>query len=152
MAIYATWDDVVATYEQTVPEEHRPRIEMLLRQASAKLTALAPSLPTRLTAGTLDPDLPGALVVEAVLRVYRNPAGVTQQSTGPFSRSLGRDAAHAEIYFDPDSVKALLAGPDDLSSGIGTFKVGIPCPVPSLSGLDADGRYVYTPEVLRGFL
>lgn len=150
MAIYATWDDVVATYELDIPEAHRPRIEMLLKSASARLSALVPSLPARLAAGSVDPDLPAGLTVEAVLRVYRNPAGVTQQSTGPFSRSLSAGAARAEIYFDPESVRSLLEATDDHFAGVGTFHMGVPGPVVTVSALDTDGRYIYAPEQLRG--
>lgn len=150
MAVYATWDDVVTSYELPLPVTAKPRIESLLRQASARLTALVPSLPTRLDAGTLDPDLPGGLVVEAVLRVYRNPAGVTQQSTGPFSRSLSRDAARNEIFFDPATVQAILAPDAERSVGVGTFQLGIPAPVRPTSGLDGAARYPYPPEMAQG--
>jgi hypothetical protein len=149
MAVYATWDDVVATYELEIPETQQPRIEMLLRQASARLTALVPSLPARIEAGTLDPDLPGGMVVEAVLRVYRNPAGVTQQSTGPFSRSLNREAARNTIYFETEEVKALLAESNG-SLGIGTFRIGIPAPEGTREALDGSVGSTYIPEQVRG--
>lgn len=148
-AIYATWDDVVATYELDMPPAAQPRIEKLLAQASARLTALVPSLPARLGAGTVDPELPSGMCVEAVLRVYRNPAGVTQQSTGPFSRSLHATAARNEVYFDTDQIKLLLAGAND-SLGIGTFRVGIPAPVGTRMDLDGTEWSSYTPEQLRG--
>lgn len=150
MADYATWADVTVAYELPMPEEHRPRIEALLTQASVRLTALVPSLPARLTAETVNPELPKGMVVEAVLRVYRNPAGVTQQSSGPFSRSLSKDAARPEIYFDPAQVTALLNSPSELSPGVGTFRVGIPAPLVTRAALDADGWYTYTPEQLQG--
>lgn len=149
MAIYATWDDVVATYEDVIPIDRKPRIEMLLRQASARLTALVPGLAARIGASDIDPDLPGGMVVEAVLRVYRNPAGVTQQSTGPFNRSLSREASHAGIYFEPEQVAALLTSGSN-GAGVGTFYVGIAAPQVVVTGLDADGRYRYTPEQLQG--
>jgi hypothetical protein len=152
MATYATWQDVVDTYELPIPAEHQPRIEKLLAQASARLTALVPSLPTRVNAGTVDPELPSSLVVDAVLRVYRNPAGVTQQTVGPFNRSFSKDAQHNDLYFDPAQVQALLASISDHGVGVGTFRVGIPAPQMPVSGLDADGRYQYTPEAFRGVL
>lgn len=149
MATYATWDDVKAIYELEIPDPHKPRVEALLKQASARLSALVPSLAARVAAETVDADLPRGMVVQAVLRTYRNPAGLTQQATGPFSRSLNRDAARGDLYFDPDEVKALLAGAAD-SLGIGTFQVGIPAPVRPAAILDAGGRYSYTPEQARG--
>jgi hypothetical protein len=152
MTTYATWDDLVLNYEASLPVEARPRMESLVRQASAKLTALVPSLPARLAAGSVDAELPRGLVVEAVLRVYRNPAGVSQQSTGPFSRSLHKDAARAEIFFDPEVVRALLAPDGERSAGVGTFQIGIPAPVRPTSGLDGAVRYPYPPEMSEGVL
>lgn len=149
MAVYATWQDVVDTYELSIPLAHRPRIEKLLAQASARLAALVPSLPARLTAATVDTDLVSGMVVEAVLRAYRNPAGVTQQSTGPFSRSLSKENTRGGIWFEAEQVAALLAD-DNGSTGVGTFRLGIVGPVVTVVGLDADGRYQYTPEQLRG--
>jgi hypothetical protein len=148
MAIYATFEDVKALYELPMPDDQQLRVEALLRQASARLTALVPSLPARVEAGTVDPDLPGGMVVEAVLRVYRNPSGVTQQSTGPFSRSLHATAARNEIYFDPEAIKVLLADVNT-SPGIGTFTVGIPGPQGLTRALDGDPVGYYTPEQLR---
>lgn len=143
--VYATWDDVVLIYELPIPATARPRIEALLKQAAAKLTALVPSLPARLTAGSIDAELPKAMVVDAVLRVYRNPAGVSQQATGPFSRSLTKLAQRNDIYFEPEQVAALLVD-SSAGSGVGTFRVGIPAPQVAVTGLDADGRYLPIPQ------
>jgi len=148
MAIYATWDDVKAIYELDMPIDQQPRIEALLRQASARLTALVPSLPARVGAATVDPDLPRGLVVEAVLRVYRNPSGVTQQSTGPFSRSLHSTAARNEIYFDPEAIQALLTDTNG-TLGVGTFTVAVPAPQGIARPLDVDPQGYYTPEQQR---
>ena len=147
MAVYATFEDVAATYELPLPEEARTRVEALLAQASARLVALVPSIPARIAAGTLDPNLPGGMIIEAVLRIYRNPAGATEQQAGPFTRRFSPSAAKNEIYFDPDQVQALLPGNDKL--GIGTTYVGIPAPQGRRTELDADGRYIYTTEQLR---
>lgn len=144
--IYATWADVTASYELDIPVEHQPRIEKLLTRASARLTAMVPSLPARISAKEVDPELPSGMVVEAVLRAYRNPVGATQQSTGPFSRSLNSQAARGDIYFDPEQVQLLAA----VSPEVGTFHVAVPRHHSSVGGLDTDGRYRNTPEWQHG--
>lgn len=149
--IYATFEDVVDAYELTMPAEHQPRVETLLRYASARLSALVPSLEARVNSGEIDPDLPAGMVVEAVLRVYRNPAGVTQQSAGPYTRSLNREAAKNDLWFDPDQIQALLAtDPDSVTVGVGTFRMGIACPQAADRALDTDPWGHYTPEQYRG--
>lgn len=150
--VLATYDDVAATYELPMPTDAatRARVETLIRQATARLVALVPSISARIAAGTLDPDLPGGMVIEAVLRVFRNPAGATEQTAGPFSRRFAPLAAKNEIFFDPEQVQALLPGNDVL--GIGTVKLGIPARSRRPMTLDSDGRYIYTSEQLQGYL
>lgn len=137
MAVYATWDDVTATFEGALPDDAKPRIEALIRQASARLNAMVPSLAARVSAGTVDPELPSSLVVEAVLRLVRNPVGAQQQSVGPFNLSFA-GGQKTGLYFDPEVVNALLAPPGELSPGVGTFRVARPGPQAAHRTLDAD--------------
>lgn len=149
--IYATWSDVVETYEGTIPDVAKKRIEALLRRASSRLTALVPSLPARLAAGTLDPDLPNGLVVDAVLAVYRNPSGTTQQGVGPFSQSFPANKARADIHFDEEDLRTLLIETGvDSGAGVGSIQVLIPGLQRGQDALDVDGRYRYTPEQFYG--
>lgn len=120
---YATFNDLVTAYEGTVPDTDRNRLEYLLRRASKRLDALVPSLPHRLGLGELDPDLPNGLVVEAVLRVYRNPEGVTRDQMGPFSKEFNPRGVKAEIAFDLDEVHTLL---DPIPSIPSSFRLGRP--------------------------
>jgi hypothetical protein len=149
--IYATWDDVTTTYEGTIPATSKPRIEALLRRASSRLTALVPSLPTRLSNGTLDPDLPLGLVVDAVLNVYRNPSGTTQQAVGPFSQTFGQGKARSEIHFDEEDLRKLLIETGvDSGAGVGSIQVLIPGLHRGVEALSDATRYRYTPEQRRG--
>jgi hypothetical protein len=135
---YATFQDVSTAYEGTVPDVDRPRLEALLRRASKRLDAIVPSLAHRLSIGTLDPDLPAGLVVEAVLRVYRNPEGVTQDQMGPFQKQFNPRGVKAEIAFDPDEVHELL---DPIPSIPSSFRLGRPTLTQALDALqfsDAD--------------
>jgi hypothetical protein len=149
--IYATWGDVTTTYEGTIPLTAKPRIEALLRRASSRLTALVPSLPVRLSDGTLDPDLPLGLVVDAVLNVYRNPSGTTQQGVGPFSQSFPAQKARSEIHFDEEDLRKLLIETGiDSGAVVGSIEVLIPGLHRGVYAQTDAARYFYTPEQLRG--
>lgn len=108
MPMFATFQDVKDSYEGDIPDDDRPRVETLLRRASARLLRIVPSTAYRLGSGELDPDLPAGLVVEAVLRVYRNPEGVTQEQIGPFTKQFGARGVSSEITLDPNEVHELL--------------------------------------------
>jgi hypothetical protein len=110
ITLYAERDDVRAAFEGTIEDDTKTnaRLDFLLRQASAKLARLVPSLDRRMAAGTVDPEVPNGLVVTAVLRVWRNPAGATQQGVGPFQLSFNKAAQTNEIEFPPDEIAALL--------------------------------------------
>lgn len=108
MSTFATFDDLKLFYEGTIPDSDRPRLEALIRRASARLLRIVPSVDFRVLSGELDSDLPAGLVIEAVLRVYRNPEGVTQEQIGPFSKQFAARGVNSEILFDPIEVHELL--------------------------------------------
>lgn len=111
--IYATFGDVQIAYEGTIPASDQARVESLIKRASARLTRMMPSVPPRLQRGELDADLPAGLVIEAVLRVYRNPEGITAEEIGPFHKQFNARSIAAEVTLDPDEVHALLAPIDN---------------------------------------
>lgn len=123
MAAYATFDDLSVAFEGTIPDSDRPRLEALLRRASRRIDAIVPSTAPRLGSGELDPDLPAGLVIEAVLRVYRNPEGVTQDQMGPFQKQFNPRGVSAEVTLDRDEVHELLDPIPDIPS---SFRLGRP--------------------------
>lgn len=138
VTLYATRDDVRAAFEGTIADDarHNTRLDGLLIRASAKLAAKVPGLDRRMADGEIDPEVPAGMVVEAVLRVWRNPSGLTQQGVGPFQASYNAQAARNEIYFDPEEIEQLL-GESKVPS---TFRLGIPGPVgPVEATADAGG-------------
>lgn len=122
ITLYATPTDVREAFEGTIPVDakNNARLDGLLTRASAKLSALVPSLDARMASGAVDPEIPAGMVVEAVLRVWRNPAGLTQEGIGPFQASRNANAARNEIFYDPDEVARLR----DEGGVPGTFRVG----------------------------
>jgi hypothetical protein len=123
-SLYCTFDDVDTAYEGTFAATDRPRVESLIKRASARLTHIVPSVPYRMAKGDLDPELPAGLVVEAVLRVYRNPEGITADEIGPFRKQFNPRGVVAEISFDEAEVHALL---DPIPNYVRpSIKVGLP--------------------------
>jgi hypothetical protein len=153
--VYAVFSDVTAEYEGDIPAADQARIERLLTKASARLTAIVPGLPSMLTQNQIDPNVPMGLVIDAVLQVYRNPTGATLNQVGPFTQSFLRgEKQSSDISFDEVEVRRLILG--EFNRTPSTFKVHVPPRDPRLGpqvpygGLDADGRYTYTPEQFRG--
>lgn len=130
MVAYATWDDVVESYEFTLPPARQAWVETQLRRGSARLRQLVPTLDTRLALPAtdpawVDPEIPNGLLVDAVLRVVRNPTGALQQSAGPFNQQLPQ-GQRAEIVFDEEEVQQLLAPPATALGG--SIRLAIPLP------------------------
>lgn len=127
--------DVRDAYEGTIPDDDRSntRLDALLRRASSKLAQLVPSLDRRMSAGEVDPEVPAGMVVEAVLRVWRNPLGFTQEGVGPFQGTRSKRAAMNEISYDEDDINWLL-GENNVA---GQFRVG-PQPFQSPDGRSVD--------------
>jgi hypothetical protein len=137
VTLYATRQDVRDEFEGTIPDDAKTnsRLDSLLRKASAKLAAKVPSLDRRMASGLIDPEVPAGMVVDAVLRVWRNPAGLTQQGVGPFQASYNNRAQQNEILFDQDELNQLLGE----SLTIGSFRLNYPGrQVPLEPLIDAD--------------
>lgn len=154
--VYATFEDCQTEFEGTLVETDRPRIEHLLNKASIRLTAMVPALPNMLVGNMLDTSIPTGIVVEAVLKSWRNPSGASQQTVGPFNQSYGGNTPQRpEIVIDKQLVQDLILG-DFAGRKPSTFRVGVPPRDPRLGpqvpagALDVDGRYAYTPEQYRG--
>jgi hypothetical protein len=110
ITLYADATDVRNAFEGTIPDDTKTnaRLDSLIRRACAKLSQLVPSLDRRMSNGEIDPEIPTGMVVEAVLRVWRNPAGAVQQGVGPFQLSLNQRAAQNEIVFDRTEIDWLM--------------------------------------------
>ena len=80
------------------------------------------------------PDDVAAIVVQVAARVWRNPAGVLQMTTGPFSERYSDDAAFG--LFLTDEEKATLNRFRTSASGLGTI---------STTREDASAGTIYVP-------
>jgi hypothetical protein len=100
-----------------------------LEEGSALLRRSIPGLDDGLAAGTIDPILVRKVLRDAVLRVLRNPAGVTTQVIGPESATFSGLAQRAELAFLDSELAMITPASDGVSVGgfaIGSFRVGRP--------------------------
>lgn len=111
----ATVEDLEVALGAPVPDEDQALY--LLRRASAIVRAYAGRtwLDDDGELADVPDDIPD-LVVGMVERATRNPDGLTQQSSGPFSRSWGADAAH-RIYMTRDEKMVIKASVGALPLG-----------------------------------
>lgn len=79
MANFAEPSDVAAWWRDLSPEEEA-RATALLTSASALIRDRVPTVDDRITAGTLDPEIPKIVAIGATLRILQNPNGVRSWS------------------------------------------------------------------------
>jgi hypothetical protein len=87
------------------------------------------------------------VVVQVALRVYQNPLGVTQQSTGPFSRSVAAWAAFG-LSLTPDERAMLPTTIDGNRPGLwtlGTTRYDEGLPDRYLDVVDQDEPIIHVP-------
>lgn len=126
MSVWASVADVEAVYEGEVPD----RAAALLDRAEVLLASLVPTIAARITAATLDPELVRMTVVDAVIRVLRNPRGYSWEREGDYSYGMplnvGKDAGTGGVMFHPSELERLR--PQTLS--VGTITLGDPYKFP----------------------
>jgi hypothetical protein len=128
---YATSTDVSIKWRPTGPALSTAEsawVDVLIGEASALLRRRLPGLDASITAGTIDATLARMVVTNVVLRVVRNPAGVTQQAVGPESATYAKSQAVGQVVVTDDDI-AVLTDPNAASVGgvlVGTVNVNGP--------------------------
>jgi hypothetical protein len=110
MRYFAEFDDVDKSFEGTVPEEMRSYIETKIEEAETLLRSRVPRLLDIMAATEMDRLNARRVVCAAVLRVFRNPTGVQQQSSGPWSVTLSMDNATGVLDFTADELSVFGGG------------------------------------------
>lgn len=109
-----------------VSDEIAPRVDQLLRVASAVARQKAPGIDDRIAAGTVDALVVAAVVGEVVARALRNRAGVKSQTTGPFSTTYDDRVAAGFVYLTDDEVLLLGGAVASTTTGrLRTVRVGL---------------------------
>lgn len=140
MPLYATVSDVMDAYEGHISEAQIPWVNGLIERAERLLLARVRSIPTRVTAGTLERVAVADAVVAAVLRVVRNPGGMQSETEGSYLYSVQRDVAGGKLYFTGDDLALVQAG----SVGYVPRSVTVTLPDHRIPG----GRFLPTGECL----
>ncbi len=103
--MFATADDVRARFEGVIPSSRDAWLAAKIADAESLLTSLVPSMATTSDAARL--ARAKAMVSEAVLRVYRNPSGASQETASVFSVSRSKGADSGILYFPEEELDAL---------------------------------------------
>lgn len=101
-------------------------VNVLIGEASAKLRRRVTGLDELIAQGAVDSVLVVAVVTDAVLRVLRNPAGVSQQSIGSSAASFaGIRAVGQVVITDEDVAQILPVDAGDVGVAVGTFRFAV---------------------------
>ncbi|MGV9540924.1 hypothetical protein ACWDSF_06325 [Nocardia beijingensis] len=103
--MFATAEDVRARFEGVIPSSRDPWLDAKIADAESLLTSLVPSMATTTDETRL--ARAKAMVADAVLRVYRNPSGVTQETASVFSVSRSKATDSGVLYFPEGELDAL---------------------------------------------
>lgn len=94
-----TSEDVAKSYEGEISIPEVAWVEQKIDEAVRTLVGLIPSIPSRVHKGELDADLVKDKIVEAVLRVVRNPQGIESEGEGDYNIRLRNTTASGDIWF-----------------------------------------------------
>ncbi|WP_433568056.1 hypothetical protein ACQP1O_43210 (plasmid) [Nocardia sp. CA-151230] len=121
MGTFAQFSDVQAEFEGVIPSTRQAWTEAKIDAVEARLIGLVPSL-SSLTSVS-DParfSRVKHLVVEKVLRLFRNPSGVTQQTAGPFSTAYSSTTASGAISFTDEELSTIRQRTKRANLGVAT--------------------------------
>lgn len=109
MSTYASLDDLRLEFEGELPETLDDHLQQKLDDAEEILASYVRGrdLAAHIAAGRTTPALVRLVVCDMVLRVRRNPGGVSQQSAGPFSVNLDQAVASGKLYLTRDDKRRL---------------------------------------------
>ncbi|WP_280476255.1 Gp19/Gp15/Gp42 family protein [Nocardia farcinica] len=106
--MFATIEDVRARYEGVIPDSRNAWVQAKIDDAESLLVSLVPSIAD--TADQARLARAKAMIADAVLRVYRNPAGATQETASVYSVSRSKDVSNGMLFFPESELDALRGG------------------------------------------
>jgi hypothetical protein len=102
-------NDVLARWIGPNPPTDLDQIRALITDAEAVIKSEFPKIQDRLNANTLDLDIVILVTTRIVIRVLKNPEGLsfTQFSSGPFSQGKNYGSQEQGIFLQPDEEELL---------------------------------------------
>lgn len=94
-------------YGLDIPDHARADVEALAARAERRLHQRVPSLTRRLHEGTTDEDTVADVVTDMVLRVIRNPEGLTTETAEGFSYRTDWAAASGRLHVTREDITHL---------------------------------------------
>lgn len=121
---YATPADVQEEWQQTLDAAQLAWVQAKIGRAERKLARRIPDLDDRIADGRLAAEDVRDAVVDAVLRVLRNPSGYKSEQDGDYGYSMNSRDASASIWFPDDVISDLLGVSRPRKAG--TISIGVP--------------------------
>lgn len=115
-------DDVQDAYEGKISTDQVRWVERKLDQAVRELYAIIPTLKSRVEKETIDVDLVKDKVVDAVLRVVRNPLGIDREGEGDYTIHLRNTVASGDIWYQDKDLLQLGYEAPGKSNKMGTVR------------------------------
>ncbi|MEV6432576.1 hypothetical protein [Nocardia sp. NPDC051463] len=103
--MFAERADLRARFEGVIPDNRDDWLDAKISDAESLLVSLIPSMAT--TTDTARLSRAKAMVSDAVLRVYRNPSGATQETASIYSVSRAKGADSGVLFFPEEELDAL---------------------------------------------
>lgn len=99
---YATPTDIEERLGRTLEPAEVTQVATRLDDAEELIRLRIPDLDDRITAGTLRERLVVMVEAEAVMRLIRNPDGITQETDGNYSYSVSSAVASGRLTIEPN--------------------------------------------------
>ncbi|RJO74168.1 hypothetical protein D5S18_18620 [Nocardia panacis] len=105
MGQFAGLDDVTARFEGVIPASRQAWVTTRIADAEARLVEMLPSLATETSPVRLAQAK--QVICDAVLRLYRNPAGARNEAAQDYSVGRSDPAASGELVFTDAEIASL---------------------------------------------
>jgi hypothetical protein len=113
---FADTSTVELAWNQPVTGGTIDYVDYLIDKAERLVRDKVPTLDARITAGRLTDSTVGDVVVDMVVRLLRNPEGLSSESAGDYSYQRNAATGEGRLFLRPDELARLLGNPGQVSS------------------------------------